>query len=72
MIRRDRKTHALQLHAQLVRRFLGAVGEEHKLFVILDHPIHKFGNAVKQLVAVIDHAVHIADEACFSQNTVHN
>ena len=48
---------------QLARRALAAVGQKQKPLVFLAQPGHKFLHARQQHVAVIDHAVHIADKA---------
>ena len=68
----DLQAHPLQLHTQLLRGLFRAVGEEDELLVVLKKPADEFVNTGQDLVAVIDHAVHVADKAIFFQNVFHN
>jgi len=59
----DVQAHALQLLPQLLGRALGRVRQEQKLLAVFIQPIYKLPHARQQLVAEIDHAVHVADKA---------
>ena len=65
MVGVDGESHSLELHAQLMGRFFGAVCQKNVLFIIGDHPVDEIRDTVQNAVAVIDNAVHIADEAGF-------
>ena len=58
-----RQAHALQLLLQLLGAALAGVGEEEKALVLFIQPVHKFPHSRQQLVAVVDDAIHIAEEA---------
>jgi hypothetical protein len=47
-----------------------AIGEEEEFLLFRVEPIDKFNDARQKLVAVIDHAIHVADKATFSADIV--
>ena len=57
------QTHAAQLLLQFLRRALRRVRQEQEVLVLPIEPVDKFLDARQKAVAVIDHAVHVADEA---------
>ena len=64
------QAHAHQLLAQLLGGALAGVGEEEKLLVLLIEPGDELLHAGQQLVAAVDHAVHVADEALLAPQNV--
>ena len=69
----DLKPHALQFLLQLLRRVLARICEKQKVLVLAKHPLHKFPHARQNPVAVINHAVHVADKSLFiPQCCLHN
>ena len=65
------KPHAPQLLLKLLGRALGGIGEEEKVLVLTVQPIDEFFHSGQQPVAVIYHAVHIADETFFASELFH-
>ena len=57
------QTHAAQLLLQFLRRALRRVRQEQEVLVLPIEPVDKFLDARQKPVPVIDHAVHVADEA---------
>ena len=65
MLLRHVKPHAGKLLVQLTRRVAAVVGEKEVFLILIVQPLDEFGHTRKNTVAVIDHAVHIAEEALF-------
>ena len=59
------QAHAGQLLVKLPRRRAAVVGQEQVVLVLLMEPADKFLHPRQNSVAVVDHAVHIADKALF-------
>ena len=57
------QSHTRQLLLQLLRRALRRVGQKQEVLVFPVQPVDKFLDSRQQPVSVVDHAVHIADEA---------
>ena len=68
------KSHPRQFLLELLGSFITAVGEEQVLFIFLLEPFDKFLYTGEQFVAVIDHAIHVADKTffCIEINFFHN
>ena len=57
------KPHPGQLLVQLTGRIAAVVGQEQVLLVLVMQPLDELRHTGQNAVAVIDHAVHVADEA---------
>ena len=61
--------HVQAQPVQLLLQFLGAalrrIGQKDIFLAVFLQPVHKFPHAGQQQIAVIDHAVHIADKRLF-------
>ena len=55
---------------QFTRRRLAVIGEEKIFFLLRFEPRDEFRRAINQLVAVINHAVHVNDEPGFTTDLV--
>ena len=65
MLLRHVQSHAGELLVQLPRGVAAVVREEEILLVLLVQPPDKLRHAGQNAVPVVDHAVHVADEALF-------
>lgn len=63
----DVQAHAGELGLQFSLGLAAVVGEEEEFLVFLLEPGDKFLHAGQETVAVVDHAVHVADEAFFGE-----
>ena len=68
----DVQTHAGQAHLQFLGTAAAGIGQKQELFIVADHPFHKFLDAGQQTFAVVDDAVHIAQEAFFLLEIYHD
>src|SRR5699024_7065730 len=59
------QSHTGQLLLQFLWGAFAGIGQEEKLFVIIIKPVYELLDAGQQDIAVIDHAVHIADKSFF-------
>ena len=65
MLLRHVQSHPCQLLVQLPGRVAAVVGEKEILLVLLVQPVDELRHARQNTIAVVDHTVHIADEALF-------
>ena len=65
MLLRNIQPHAGQLLVQLPRGIAAVIGQKEVFLILVMKPLDKFPYTGKNLVAVVDHTVHIADEALF-------
>ena len=65
MLDADVQAQTLQLHFQLTRAAFAGICEKQIAFFVLIQPVYKFLHAFDQTVSLIDHTVHIAQEAPF-------
>ena len=63
--------HPGQLLLELLGGVLAGVGEEQVIFLLLRQPLDEFPHARQDLVPVVDHAVHVADEALLLSQLFH-
>jgi hypothetical protein len=61
----DVKPHSCQLVGKLLGGPFTAVCQKQKVLVVVVEPANEFGHTGKKGVAVIDYAVHVADEGGF-------
>jgi hypothetical protein len=67
----DLYAQAGQLLAELPRRAFAAVGQEQELLLLLFEKGNEFGRAGQQVITVVDHAIHIADESALIANMLY-
>ena len=65
MLLRHIEAHARELLVQLARRVAAVVREKEIFLVLLVQPLDELRHARQDAVAVVDDAIHIADEALF-------
>ena len=63
MLLRHIQAHPCQLLIQLSGGIAAVIGKEQIFLLFFVQPIDELGHPGQDFVAVIDHAVHIADEA---------